>query len=141
MDLLSPQEVRQLPMNTKEKEHRSRKRRAFNVFLSRGVENLLSLSNDRQRELYHAEFGNHAGASDCDSIDSTDTLYMESLNAPLKYRFLMKIVCKQWERIGGEKKKAWEDRATFLNSRNLPGAIYSIPSKFFLQFLHSLWLH
>ena len=137
MELLTPQEVVQLPLNESEELHRSRTRRPFDVFLSRGVQHIKMQPVETQRKLYFDEMGEHAGAGDTDSLSSSDSLWFELNEKPLSYRFIAKIVCRHWDRLGADKKEAWRQRTLNLNLRNLPGAIYNIPGKIYLQFLYS----
>ena len=131
MERLTPQDILHLPINLKEELHRSRKRRAFNVYLSRGLEELSKFAPRRQREIFFEHFGHHAGvaADDTESIDSSDSLYYEMMDEPLLHQYKMKLVCSQWDSIGADEKKAWEERTATINSRILPGAVHSIPGE------------
>ena len=106
MERLTAQEVSALPLNDSEREHRSRRRRAFDVFVSRGVCAIKSMEVDAQREMFFGEMGYHAGVGDNDSVSSSDSLYYELMERPLKYVEMKKVLCRYWDRMGAERKAA-----------------------------------
>ena len=81
-------------------------------------------------------------AEDSDgSLDSNSSEYYlrQEGGGGLNHRKRLRAVCKCWNEMREESKNAWRVRATKLNSRNLPGKIYHIPSKFNIGAL--IYLH
>ena len=82
-------------------------------------------------------------AEDSDgSLDSNSSEYYlrQEGGGGLNHRKRWRAVCKCWNEMGEETKKAWRVRATKLNARNLPGKIYNIPSKFYIVELINIYI-
>ena len=71
-------------------------------------------------------------AEDSDgSIDSNSSkFYLRQEGGGIDYKKRLKAVVKCWNDMPKPTKEAWRVRARRLNSRNLPGKLYFIPSKF-----------
>ena len=71
-------------------------------------------------------------AEDSDgTIDSNSSEFYlrQEGSAPIPYRKRFKAVVKCWNDMEEATKNAWRVRAKKLNSRNLPGKVYFVPSK------------
>ena len=102
MEDRTPVEIVELPLSRKEEEHRSRTRRAFNVFVSRYVLEFWELNPHEQHEkvwnLLEERADNPTNAlpyySDEDSTDSI----VERRDESVKYKFVFRCACSKMER-------------------------------------------
>lgn len=131
MELLSAEQVLSLPIDKKEEHHRSRKRIGYHVYLCRNLHHWkYCLSRQQQTTRYSEVMGDFAEDSD-GSIDSNSSeFYLRQEGGGIDYKKRLKAVVKCWNEMPEQTKQAWRVRAHRLNSRNLPGKLYFIPSKF-----------
>lgn len=124
MNILEPIDVEQLKMNDKEKEHKSRNRLGYHVFLSRYVEDFKLLPIHIKRHLIFENLHINLFPPDDQSIDSTNSILLERV----PYQYVMKSACREWSIVySNQLKQAWKKRALKLNRRKLPGKFIKIP--------------
>lgn len=129
VDGLTAEEIVALPLTSKEQAHRSRNRRAFNVFVSYYVLNFKLMHPHEQHqkvfEMLEIRADNQDGFySDEDSTDS----HIERREQSVEYKFSFKCACRKWNCLREEIKEAWVQRTVNLNGRFLPGAFVNIPN-------------
>ena len=89
------------------------------------------MPTSRQRERYSEVMGGDIGEESDGTIDSNSSeYYQRQTGGPIPYRMRYKAVVKCWNDMDMDKKQAWRGQAKKSNSRNLPGKLYYIPSKF-----------
>ena len=92
-----------LPLNAKEREHTSRRRKGFHVFLSRYTNDLEEQDPPFQHEQLFEKFAIRL-APEVSDADSTHSDYSAQHHS-LPYRYRMKIACNHWQRMSTDKKK------------------------------------
>ena len=111
---LSPFEIRQLPISTKEDNHPSRQRLGYHLFLGYYFSKCSELSPADK----HASF-----LDDDTSFDSTD-------DPPVLHASkLMPCAALAWRKLPEVQKNAWNSRAIVLNNRPIPGHIEKLPAE------------
>ena len=131
MDASTPLAVRRMKVNKKEKDHKSRMRLGFHVYLSRFFYDFNKLELEKQHEYIFYNGGNRLGkfrciAGDDVSVDSTNSLFTEKAPRLLIHQ----SACFRWRYILTQQtKKSWNSRAKTLNNRKLPGKFLGIPWK------------
>ena len=117
---LSKDEIIQLSLSSKEKDHQIPNRIGYHVFISWYFDRLNQLSEHSKEEVLNEFLPNFP---DNDSIDSILTPPLRALHVSIK----MKAAAKMWKSLVGDQQHAWCLRANQLNMRNLPGVFKKIP--------------
>ena len=127
MEVSTPLEILKLRLNKKEREHRSRKRLGFHVYLSRFFFDFKCLEPQEQHNIIYQSLGIKLGLlalGDDDSIDSTDSIWSYGVS----HRLVFRAACHRWSHeLTADLRKAWEKRAQRLNRRKLPGELKEVP--------------
>ena len=122
-------EIVELPLSKKEEDHRSRKRRAFHVFVSRYVMEFKTMDPWEQHEKVWSMLEVRADNPDpyYSDEDSTDS-HIERREESVGYRYAYRCACAKWRYLSDEIRSAWNERTTNLNARFLSGAYVNIPN-------------
>ena len=123
--ILTPRQIKSLPLTKTERDHRSRTRKGLHVFLSYYMTLFKELGDEQQVEQV---FINNARKidenADAVSIDSTDTVYQQQHH--VEFVEVVRCAFRQWRLMGPLSKESWEKRAERLNSQKLPGWLVSV---------------
>ena len=128
MEASSPFLVRRININKKEKDHKSRERLGFHIYLLRFFYNFNQLQLKEQHEYIFNNGGHRLGKFCCIlgndvSVDSTKSLFTEKVPGQLIHQ----STCFCWRHILIQNiKKAWGSCARALNNRKLPGFFFGI---------------
>ena len=83
-----------------------------------------------QRKRFAEVMGDFAEDSDGTIDSNSSEFYLrQERSSGIPYRKRFKAVVKCWNDMGEVTKHAWRVPAKKLNSRNLPGKVYFVPSK------------
>ena len=135
--------IKSLPLNTRESEHRSRKRLGFHVFLSRYLQEFRKLGIGEQKEaVRRVNRGRNGvggrrrpeGGGVMDSDNNDDESSLDSTNSEFTRKVphleAMRVACHNWSHVSSaEIKEAWKQRAEMLNRLPLPGKFVHVPSE------------
>lgn len=125
--ILTPRQIKSLPLTKTERDHRSRTRKGLHVFLSYYMTLFKELGDEEQVQVVLMNNARKIDENaDAVSIDSTDTAYQQQHN--VEFVEVVRCAFRQWRFMGPYSKEAWEKRAEKLNSRKLPGWLVSIPN-------------
>ena len=124
--ILTPRQIKSLPLTKTERDHRSRTRKGLHVFLSYYMTLFKELGNEEQVQVVLLNNARKIDeTADAISIDSTDTAYQQQHN--VEFVEVVRCAFRQWRLMHPSTKEAWEKRAERLNSRKLPGWLVTIP--------------
>ena len=104
--------IQKLPLNKKEREHRSRVQLGFHVYLSRYFFDFSLLLIIQQHQCIFSTLGTQVSSfnegNDDGSIDSTNSMFTDRVS----HRVIHKAACVHW-RIGlsADERNAWNNRA------------------------------
>ena len=126
--IVTPRQIKSLPLTKTERDHRSRTRKGLHVFMSYYMTLFKELGDEEQVEqVLMNNVRSINENADAMSIDSTDTAYQKEHQ--VEFVEVVRCAFCQWQLMGPYTKEAWEKRAEKLNSRKLPGWLVSIPKE------------
>ena len=112
-------EIVQMELSRQEKEHRSRNRYGFHIYLSRFFREFNVLSPIEKQEM----LGINIILGEDESVDSTD-----SRNNKIPVGNVLSYASRIWSvELPESIKEAWRARATRLNARPVPGKFLKVP--------------
>ena len=131
MDVLTANEIVELPLNKKEKNHRSRTRLAFHVYLSRYFFDFKRRSINEQNAQIFEVLGVRLGRllledAEYDSTDSADYNPRVRVKVP-RHIHTLRCAARRWNAMADDLKEAWGIRASRLNDRPLSGSFLDVP--------------
>ena len=120
--------IQKLPLNKREREHRSRVRLGFYVYLSRYFFDFSLLLIIQQHQCIFSTLGTQVSCfnegNDNSLINSTNFMFTDRLS----HRIIHKEACVHW-RIGllADERNAWNNRVKKMNKRKVPGKFLELP--------------
>ena len=124
IQILTVDQIIELPLSTKEKYSTSRSRLGYHVFISWYFGEFKALSEESRREIV-AEFVE----DDVQSLDSIATPPNNRMHVSLS----MKAAARFWANSTEDHRNAWRLRANQLNQMILPGSFKKIPPPIFVD--------
>ena len=122
----SSQQILALPLSEKERNHKSRTRQAYHVFLSAYFNKFSTLSNEEKKELL---VDLQIWAPDVNEANEEDSVMTPV--SPAVYE-VMKAAARMWEGTSAELKQAWKNRTERLNDRAPnDGSFEEVPDELF----------
>ena len=118
----TPEEILSIPITRKEREHRSRKRLGYHVFMAHHLSWFQGLPPHIQQYTVATKLQINLFPDDS-SMDSTNS----ALIIHVEHKFAMKLGSSDWRILPLHLKEAWRERAACLNSNKLPGKVVNIP--------------
>ena len=135
--------VKDLSLSEKERDHHSRNRSGWHVFVSRYFLDFKDAPTDIKRSLISSLDQLHQHPVDAGIYDDSDdsacnhNVVIKS-DQSIKRSDTIKLACAHWRSMSDAMRKIWLKRAEYLNSRPIPGKYLAIPYRLKSDFVRNV---
>lgn len=120
--------IETLPLSQRERDHRSRTRLGFHVFVSRFFADFKTLQDEEKWERVSTLMGVRRHREDIIEIHSDESVdSSDSDESTIPVYQVMRLACIEWRSMPPHHIESWSVRAEMLNRRPLPGRFVLIP--------------
>ena len=135
--------MKNLSLSEKERDHHSRNRSGWHVFVSRYFLDFKDAPTDIKRSLISSLDPLHQHPVDAGIYDDSDdsacnhNVVIKS-DPSIKRGDTMKLACAHWRSMSDAMTESWRKRAEYLNLRPIPGKYLAIPYRLKSNFVNTV---